>query len=266
MVSGMSLSGMLFQVIWALVVVIGMILYLRRKERITLKPILIGAAIFLLFSQVLEKLVHVYFLQLNTDTAAILKNTWVFAVYGALAAGIFEELGRYVGFRWWLNKRHGWNDGLSYGVGHGGLEMLLIGVIGGVQSLVLAFLYNSGVLQQTLGSQMPAETFDAMIQSLTGTPFHFFVLGAFERIPALLIQLALSIVVLHGVREGRFRYVVYAIGLHALVDLFPALYQTKILSIYMVEAILLLVGVGAFLYLRYAKKKYAVDWNRTPEA
>jgi uncharacterized membrane protein YhfC len=139
-------------------------------------------------------------------------------------------------------------------------------VVGGVQSIILVLLYSSGALQQSLGSQQSAlESVNAVIQALISTPFHLFIMGAFERVPALLLHIALSIVVLRGVRERRFHYVLYAIGLHALVDFFPALYQTKALSIYAVEAIVLVAGAACFVYLRHARKAYGSEWNRTPE-
>ena len=47
-------------------------------------------------------------------------------LYGGLMAGVFEETGRYVSFKWFLKKETRIQDGLSYGIGHGGIEAMLI--------------------------------------------------------------------------------------------------------------------------------------------
>ena len=263
-VSGSTLAGMFLQIGIVLIWLIAVFVYARKRERIGMKPVLVGAAVFLLFSQVLEKLLHVYMLQLNPASAALLQNGWMYAVYGALAAGIFEELGRYVGLRWWLKRRRSFSDGIAFGLGHGGFEALLIGVVGGIQSVVMALMYNAGTLQQSLGGKLPAEAADALVRQLTGTPLSSFLLAGFERIPAMLLHVALSLLVLQGVRASRFRYVGYAIAAHALVDFFPALYQKQMLSLAAVEVILLAAGIGSLLYIRYMKRTYGSAWNERP--
>ncbi|CAG7651064.1 hypothetical protein PAESOLCIP111_06238 [Paenibacillus solanacearum] len=255
-----TVIGIAIQMALVVALVLTATVYLRRKERITLKPALIGTLVFVLFSQVLEKALHVYMLQLNPATAMWLKQPWLLAVYGALAAGIFEELGRYVAFRWWLKRRRSWGDGLSFGLGHGGIEAVLIGVIGGAQMLALALMHQNGTLQQKLGGSVPPEAAEALIASLTNTPLHLYVLGGVERIAAFMLHLAFSIMVLQGVRSRRFGYVLAAIGLHAAADFVPGLYQAKAVSIYAAEAAVLLAGLAGFMYLRRMKKRYSREW------
>ncbi|OXM83183.1 YhfC family intramembrane metalloprotease [Paenibacillus rigui] len=254
-ISTLTLTGMVLQIGIVLIWLVVAFVYARKREHIGIKPVLIGAVVFLVFSQVLEKLLHVFMLQLNPSTAAWLQNPWLYAMYGALAAGIFEELGRYVGLRWWLKQRWSFRDGVAFGLGHGGLEALLIGVVGGIQMLVLALMYSAGTLQQAIGGKLPAEAADALVGQLTGATLASFLLAGFERIPAMLLHVALSLLVLQGVRESRFRYVGYAIAAHALIDFFPALYQKQMLSLATVEILLLLVGIGSVLFIRNAKRQ-----------
>ena len=49
------------------------------------------------FTQILETPFHL-FMRGNPAIAPILENPFVFALYGGLTAGIFEELGRFVAF------------------------------------------------------------------------------------------------------------------------------------------------------------------------
>ena len=61
--------------------------------------------------------------------APFLENPYVFAIYGGLTAGIFEELGRFVAFFFLLKKYLDYKDGFAYGIGHGGIESILVGGI-----------------------------------------------------------------------------------------------------------------------------------------
>lgn len=60
------------------------------------------------------------------------KQTWLYVLYGALAAGIFEEIPRYYVLKIMDKKKSlGTYDALQYGLGHGGFEMtILVGLTG----------------------------------------------------------------------------------------------------------------------------------------
>lgn len=237
MVSSATMFGMGFQVVFALLFPIAVFLYFRKKERISFKPALVGVAVFIVFAQILEKLLHVYMLQLNPQTVQLLSNPWLYALYGGLAAGLFEEVGRYVGFRTLLKGADQRKDGISYGIGHGGIETVLLGAVIGIQSLVFAVMLNSG----TLESALPAPEIVSQIKKqLTETPFYMFLLVVWERGVALFLQIALSLVVLHSIRSGKKIFLLYSILLHAAINFVPALYQAKVASIWAAEAVLLL--------------------------
>src|SRR5262249_24091595 len=68
----------------------------RRRMALTTRNILIGAGVFFVFSMVLENAMHLYLLKLNPATAAWLldRSPTIYALYGCLAAALFEETGR----------------------------------------------------------------------------------------------------------------------------------------------------------------------------
>src|SRR5215213_3278212 len=70
--------------------------------------------------------------QLQASRAALI--AWI--AISALTAGLFEEIGRYVGYRW-LMKRDPktWAKGVMYGLGHGGIESMLL--IAGLVAITL---------------------------------------------------------------------------------------------------------------------------------
>jgi uncharacterized membrane protein YhfC len=252
----MNLAGPISQLMISLIIPIAFFLYFRKKQQFAWKPLWIGAAVFILFSQVLEKLLHIAMIDQSGTALKWTDHPAAFVLYGALAAGVFEELGRYVGFRFWLKGRHEYKDGLSFGLGHGGIEAILIGVIGAIYTLVLMQLIRSGTFDETLGAALSAEQANALKEHVMNTPFAFYVLGGLERAFALIFHITMSLLVLLGVRTNQFRYVLYAIAIHALLDVTPAMFQVGILkNIWTVEGVLVLFAVASLFVWNKLKRK-----------
>ncbi len=252
MVSSVSMGYMIIDAILCFLVPIFVLIYFKRKEKLSFKPVIIGAAVFFVFAMILERLLHMVVLGNNLITNPV----W-FTVYGALAAGIFEEGGRFLAFKTILKNNHKWKDGLAFGIGHGGIEAILIGAVMNIQYIIYSNLINSGLFDTVIGSKVPASQLaqlqqlkDMLIQTSPGT----FLMGFVERICAMTIHLALTMIVLYAVKNRKNIYLIVAIVLHALIDVPAALYQTKIINIYTVEAILVLYSIIAILFLLRMKK------------
>ena len=70
-------------------------LFLVRRYHAKLSTILIGAGTFILFALVLEAIMHQIVLK-GAYGSAITGNPLWYALYGGLAAGVFEESGRFL--------------------------------------------------------------------------------------------------------------------------------------------------------------------------
>lgn len=257
MITQIQMAGMVTQILLSLLFPIGILIFLLRKKSFTWKSFWIGAVIFVIFSQVLEKLLHLAVIDSAGPSLKWTDSTVAFVAYGALAAGVFEEIGRYIGFKFMLKKNRDYKDGLSFGLGHGGIEAILIGVISGVSALVIANLINTGMFDQTIGATLPTDQLSLIRDQYMNTGFGMYVVGALERFWAIFIHIALSIVVLLAVRENKFKYVLYAIGMHALLDVAPAMYQVGVIKeIWIVEVIIALFGVSALFFIFKSKKLY----------
>ena len=92
---------------------------------------------------------------------------------------------------------------------------------------------------------------DMLIQQ----PAYLYFLGSLERIMALVLQIAFTMLVLYAVKQKKYIFLVYAILFHALVDFFAALYQTKTINIFVAEGITLLFTIGAIILIRKMKEK-----------
>lgn len=178
----------------------------------------------------------------------ILENPWIFGLYGGLAAGIFEESGRLFGYKLLLKGRTEWKDGVAYGIGHGGIEAILVGGLSAAQSLYFSYLLNAGNLPQAL------EQFSGI---LTGTSPYLFMVSGIERMFALALQVALSILVLYAVRTKKWRYFFLAIAIHAAIDFPAALYQKGIISnVWTIEASLAVIAAACLFFIVRSKKMF----------
>ena len=242
-------AAAVLDVIWPVAIFI----ICRRRMTLAVRNILIGALVFFVFSQVLEKALHIYLLKLNPATAAWLTGSAIlYAIYGCLAAGLFEEIGRYLGMRLLVRPTGNPGTAVAYGIGHGGIESILIGALALGQTFVLALMLNAGTLDTALGpSVTPAvlAQLRAGLEQLSVLPV---VLGCLERLVSVLVQIGLSLIVWRAVEQRQPSWLVLAIALHAAVDFPAALFQVRWLSMVTTETILMAIGIAlAIQYLRY---------------
>ena len=221
-----------------------------KKYNVKVRTILIGAGVFVLFALVLETILHQLVLK-GPIGPSITGNVWYFALYGGLAAGIFEETGRFLAMQFLLkDEPSGAKTAVAYGIGHGGIEMLIIFGVSMIANLVIAALINAGQAD-TILSAVPAEaqaqmqgTFAQFETSSPGT----FLTGLWERASAIILQLGLSVFVWTAVRKGGKWLWLFpaAILLHFLVDA-SAVLLMKSVSMVALEAIVsaMAVAVGA---------------------
>ena len=232
-----------------------------KKYNVKWSTILIGAAAFIVFALVLESIVHNIVLK-GPHGDTILNNTLYYALYGGLMAGLFEEVGRFVAMKCFMKKEPDRiMPGVAYGVGHGGAEMLILFGIGTISTLAMALMINSGQTD-TLLAKAPANAVEqarAQLNAVASTPASTYVLGLWERISAIILQLSLSVIVWTAVRKGRkwLWLLPAAILIHALVDGGLVCLQ-KSVSMFSLELICfceaLLVAFIALLIARKARK------------
>ena len=206
--------------------------YLVNKRHVRFSTILTGALTFILFALVLESLLHQLVLK-GPHGEAIMGNTLWYALYGGLAAGIFEETGRFLSMKFLMKKEPSTPlPALAYGIGHGGTEMLFIFGLTMVSNLVIAILINSGQAD-ILFAQAPGEAaaqVQAQLDTLQSTGAGTWLIGLWERFSALILQLGLSVIVWVAVRKGGKWLWLFpaAIALHALVDAGVVLLQKSV--------------------------------------
>ena len=203
--------------------------YLVRKHRARLSSILIGAGTFILFALVLESILHQLVLK-GPHGSDILGNTLLYALYGGLAAGVFEETGRFLSMKFLMKKEPSKPlPGIAYGVGHGGAEMLILFGITMINNIVISALINSGQAD-AIFAKVPEEAagqLQAQLDQLQTLGAGTLLIGLWERFSALILHLGLSMLVWVAVRKGGKWLWLFpaAIVLHAIVDAGAVLLQ-----------------------------------------
>jgi len=92
---------------------------------------------------------------------------------------------------------------------------------------------------------------DQISNSLINTAPYMFLVSGFERLFAFSIQIGLSLVVLYGVKSKKYKYLFYAILIHAFIDFPAALFQKGIISdVWIIEGICAIVAVGSYVFVK----------------
>jgi uncharacterized membrane protein YhfC len=240
------IAALVFDILYPLA--LGM--FARRRLNISWRYFGYGALIFVLFQLVsrvpitlaIQALIAP---QLQASRAALL--AWI--AISALTAGLFEEFGRYVGYRWLLKREEKtWAKGVMYGLGHGGLESMLL-----IAGLIAITLIQVLALARTDLSTLPLTNEQRalaaqQLAAIAAQPNWVPLLGAWERLWTIPLHVALSLMVLQVFRRGSLRWLWLAILAHALVDLVaagitPILKLSGMPALLVPEAIVTVIGL-----------------------
>ena len=243
----------------------------RKKERFT--TILIGAAVFLVFALILEKLIQNVLIfptqmMLPDHAASRFINArpvlWAFIV--GLFPGVFEETGRLVAFKTVLRRRKNRETSISYGIGHGCFEVMMILGVTYIEYLVFAVMINQGVFQTIIdqaAAKAPSQV-DAiydMAAQIAGFTAVDLGVAVFERIFAVLFHIGASILVFYACKyKKKFWLYPLAILLHTAMDFIAGLMLAGViqLSTWALEGIFAVFGIVVFCgayFLLYRKDK-----------
>ena len=244
-VSGAAIAGMIFSAVIAVGLPVFLLILVKKKLGAKILFAWYGAAIFVLFALILEQILHSVMLRVAGDV--LNSNIWLYALYGGLAAALFEETGRFVAMKFWMGKALRKENAIMYGVGHGGVESILIVGVTCINNLVTSFLINSGQMERTLAATQEGTGKELALQSLSvlwTTPGYQFFLAGVERISAIVLQICLSYLIYRAVKQGKKLFYLLAFLIHFLVDAVTVI-LANMASVVVLE-IVLLIAVALF--------------------
>ncbi|WP_338752638.1 YhfC family glutamic-type intramembrane protease [Bacillus sp. FJAT-52991] len=229
------MAGVIFGLLIGIIFPLVSLLYCLIKKHY-FKPYFLGVSAFII-SQMLLRLPLLQWLSVNVMAYNMFQVTqpFLFALVLGFSAGVFEEVARYIAMKYFMRNNQNWNDGIVFGMGHGGIEAVLF-----------------------LGISVLASLFSPTMMLLHGTDYF---MGGIERVFAILLHVGLSILVLKGASSGQIKYLVYAIFIHGMIDSFAGsipLLITNSFSIIVIEGLLIITSVLLFAYCIQLRKNWSV--------
>lgn len=257
MVSTASLILMFISLLLVFLFPIGLIIFMYKKYRISFKALLVGAAVFIVF-QFLTRIPLLGILAGQPWYRPLADNLFFSAVIiGGLTAGLFEEVGRYLGFRFALKKELSWENGIAYGIGHGGIEAVGLVGLSYINNIVVSIMINNGIFDSTIVPQVGEDAAWQIKNALITTPPVDFLLGGVERIFAVVAHIAFSLVVLYAVMHRKPAYLLYAILLHAALNAPAVILMAQGFGAWAAELYLFVFAVAAFVFIVKSKGLFA---------
>jgi uncharacterized membrane protein YhfC len=202
------------------------------KSRSFFKPIFLGVLTFLVF----QVFTRVYLIQevLPTQVWYIVftyQYPLLYVFLLSLTAGLFEECGRAIMMKYFMKKAN-INQAIAFGIGHGGIEAILF--------VGIALIMTNPIFIDT--------------QSL--------FMSGLERLSAMVLHIGFSVLVYQAIYQKKRYYVLFAIGVHTLVNFVSVTLMMNGVNLWIVEAVLGLMALIALVII-------IVKWrneNETPNS
>ena len=222
--------------------------YLSKKFNLSWKLFLAGGLTFIA-SQVL----HVPLVLALTSTF----QSWGMIAYSlilGLLAGLFEETARYILFKYVLKENRTWNEGVYIGIGHGGTEALILGVLAALAFVnMMAYRY----IDLSTVPSIPPEQLELakqQVQAYWSTPPYLALLGFAERVFTMCLHVALSVMVMYGLVNKKQIWFWLAVLWHTVIDA-SAVYLGQSISAVAVEGIIGVFAVISILITIWIKPR-----------
>jgi len=180
----------------------------------------------------------------------------VLAVYLGLMAGLFEELGRYLVYRYLFRRQEiplTRENGLLFGTGWGGVESMIVALL--VLSSMASYILLTGdggaiPLPDDPAVQVQVDALRAL------TPLDILP-GLAERMMTITLHIAWSLLVLAAVVYGRKALLALAVLWHAGVDA-AAVYLVQLHGVLVTEGVIFLFAVLALAYILWEWRRMGV--------
>lgn len=188
MVTAASLASMGVSALSTFVLPIIILVVARRRWGCSLWSAAVGALVFVVFALLLEGGLHALVFAAIPNLPS---QPMLYTIYAALAAGVFEELGRVCGFAVLQasdRRPDGVGRALGAGIGHGGIEAILLVGVATISHLVISVsVINAGTSEAFLAGLPDAQRdiVARQFELLINTPAPFYLLSIGERTIAM---------------------------------------------------------------------------------
>ncbi|KDE55957.1 YhfC family intramembrane metalloprotease [Methanoculleus sp. MH98A] len=180
----------------------------------------------------------------------------VIAVYLGLLAGLFEEVGRYLVYRYYFRRREialTRENALQFGAGWGGVESIFVALLV-LTSMVSYIIITSDGSMLFLPDDPAVMAQVEAIQAIT--PLEI-AIGLAERMMVIPLHIAWSLMVLASIVYGRKALLALAVVWHAAVDV-AAVYLVQMYGLFVTEAAVFVFSVIGVAYILWEWRRMGV--------
>ena len=193
----------------------------------------------------------------------------LYALGMAFSAGLFELVGRFA-VAMLLRKRLTYRRALAAGLGHGGIEAILITGLAYLSNVVFLVMLQTGGFEATVAQTTAAGgDVTALLtakDALMNTPWALFLLAGFERLLAMTCHAAMSMLVCYGVHRNRaLPGVLACLAMHTCMDfiasisLFVGKGLSQTMAYTIIYVLLTAVTVFAIVILKTIRARWAAE-------
>lgn len=226
MVSTASMIAIIITLFITLIapVIVWIIYGVKNKGKGVWKAFVLGAAGFVLLQMIIRMPILNIVSLIPGFGTFVAEYYVVYCLILAMTAALFEVVARF-GVAKILQKKINYEQGVAAGLGHGGIEAILIVGMTYINNLLYAIMINTGsfqgMIQDALRTSGPevAEQLIMVMDSLVEAPSYLFYLAGYERVLTVIFHTAMSLLVCYLVYKKK---AVLGVGIafvaHFLVD------------------------------------------------
>lgn len=195
---------------------------IRNKGQGVWLPWLLGAAGFFLF-QIVIRIPLLNALSMNQGFQSFAAGHYIlYCLALAFTAGLFEAAGRYMAARLMAGQLT-FRKGFAAGMGHGGIESIMLIGMTYVNNLLYILIINGGsfdrLVQQTAQLGVDSSALYVAKEALLNTEPVLFYLAGYERILTMIFHVAMSLLVCYSVWNRKaIQGILLCVALHTMVD------------------------------------------------
>lgn len=276
MVSTASMIAIIITLFITLIapVIVWIIYGVKNKGKGVWKALALGAAGFVLLQMIIRMpILNIVSLVPGFGTF-VAEYYVVYCLILAFTAALFEVVARF-GVAKILQKKINYEQGVAAGLGHGGIEAILIVGMTYINNLLYAIMINSGTFAQTIEAVAATDTTGmaeaqllAIQASLVEAPSYLFYLAGYERVLTVIFHTAMSLLVCYLVyKKKAVLGVGIAFVMHFLVDFIAPLINglatpylgsviTEETAYVIIYSFLTVVAIASFVVIVMIGKKW----------
>jgi uncharacterized membrane protein YhfC len=224
-VSNSSIAAMFVTLFISMVLpIIVLIVYaLKNRRQGVASAWFIGAAGFFV-TQMVIRVPLLSALSSMPGFVAFAENQYVlYALMLGLTAALFEAAGRYASAKI-LSKNLTFTKGFAAGLGHGGIEAIVLIGMTYVSNLLYVAMINTGAIEgviaqtEAMGVDGSSEVY-ALVDTLVNGPAYLYLLAGYERILAMIGHVAMTLVVFYFIsKEETLKGIGICVLYHFVMD------------------------------------------------